>query len=295
MGEAAALASAAAWAGTGVALARLAGAYPASFLSAARLLIAAPLFVALGLAAGGAGAIRDAGWWPLAAMLVSGMIGYGLGDTAYIRALRGVGLSRLAPTTSAAFVALSAGAAILLLDEPFSWAFALGGVAVIAGCWLIVVRAAAPVRGPADERRWGALPTALAIVIVAAAWTVATLLLAGARGPLDPATANAVRVPAGGLLLAAYSAAITRGRTRLPTGRDLALLVAVGVGGTGLGSWAYVYSLVEAGAARAVVLSATSPLMALPLSVVLLRERPGRASVIGAFVCFAGMLAVIVE
>ena len=44
----------------------------------------------------------------------------------------------------------------------------------------------------------------------------------------------------------------------------LAAIVAAGAVGTGLGSLLYVYGVLEAGAAQAAVLSATSPLMPSP-------------------------------
>lgn len=293
MGEAAALASAVTWAGTSVTLARLGTRYPAPVLSSLRLLAATPFLLLLVVATGATSQLRDAPWVVLLAMAGSGLVGYGLGDTTYIRSMAGVGMQRLAPPTTALWVALSAAGGIWLLDEPFSWGLIAGGALVITGTWFIVAQSAAALgTGPA---RWGTPRAVLAISAVALAWTVATLVLAGGRGDLGAAAAGIVRIPVGGLAIGLVTSVATRGAIlhRLPRGRDLALIAAIGIIGTGMGSVLYIFSVAEAGAARAVVLNSTSPLIALPLSMLVLRERPTGRIGIGTLLCVAGTLIVL--
>ena len=293
MGEAAALASAVTWAGTSVTLARLGTRYPAPVLSSLRLLAATPFLLLLVVATGATSQLRDAPWVVLLAMAGSGLVGYGLGDTTYIRSMAGVGMQRLAPPTTALWVALSAAGGIWLLDEPFSWGLIAGGALVITGTWFIVAQSAAALgTGPA---RWGTPRAVLAISAVALAWTVATLVLAGGRGDLGAAAAGIARIPVGGLAIGLVTSVATRGAIlhRLPRGRDLALIAAIGIIGTGMGSVLYIFSVAEAGAARAVVLNSTSPLIALPLSMLVLRERPTGRIGIGTLLCVAGTLIVL--
>ncbi len=293
MGEAAALASAVTWAGTSVALARLGARYPAPVLSSMRLLAATPLLLFLVIVTGATSQLRDASWTVLVAMAGSGLIGYGLGDTAYIRSLGGVGMQRMAPPTTALWVALSAAGGIWLLDEPFSWGLIAGGMLVVVGTWLIVAQSAAVLAtGPA---RWGTPLSVLAISGVALAWTAATLVLAGGRGDLNAAAAGIVRIPVGGLAIGLVASTATRGAIlrQLPRGSDLALILTVGVLGTGMGSVLYIFSVAEAGAARAVVLNSISPLIALPLSMLVLREQPTGRIGIGTLICVAGTLIVL--
>ena len=73
----------------------------------------------------------------------------------------------------------------------------------------------------------------------------------------------------------------------------LALIVVVGILGTGIGSWLYIYALAEAGTAKTVVLNSTSPLMAIPLSMLFLGERPTRRIALGTLLCVTGTLLVI--
>ena len=283
------------WAGTSTALARLGGRYDAPVLSAMRLLAATPLLLVFLLMDGGFATLNlgDAPL-PAAAMMASGLVGYGIGDTVYIRALGRVGIQRMAPTTTALWVAMSAVGGIVLLGEPFGWNLVAGGVLVVVGCTMVVARAVAPV-ATLERPAATTLEVIGAVTLVAAAWAGATLLLAGGREELSTAAAGAIRIPTGGLLIASVTMLATRGavRHRLPRGRDLALIVAVGIVGTGIGSWLYIYAVAEAGAAKAVVLNSTSPLMAIPLSMLFLGERPTRRIGLGTVLCVAGTLIVI--
>lgn len=305
MGEAAALASAVTWAGTSVVLACLGGRYEAPVLSSLRLLAATPFLLVLVLVTGSVSELREASWLVLFAMVASGLVGYGIGDTAYIRAMGRIGVQRMAPPTTALWVALSAAGGIWLLDEPFSWGLILGGALVIAGTWFIVAQSAETVSARAIEAL--AAATDGTVTLVEHPWCRARDLRGGdsmdgrhprarrrSRRP-RAAAAGFVRIPAGGLAIGLVMSAATRGAVfgRLPRGRDLALICAVGVVGTGMGSVLYIFSVAEAGAARAVILNSISPLLALPLSMSALRERPTGRIGIGTLLCVAGTLAVL--
>src|SRR5690606_25519897 len=97
----------------------------------------------------------------------------------------------------------------------------------------------------------GPLPALGLMLAVALAWTASTMLIAGWRGDLGPIAVNAVRIPAGGLMIATMAMVTTRGQVlhRLPEPRDLPLVLAVGIIGSAVGSLAYVYAVTEAGAA----------------------------------------------
>ncbi len=295
MGEAAALASALCWAGTSVGMARLSARYGGAVLSSLRFLIASPLVIALMLVTGSGSQLTEAAPRTLGLIALSACIGYGIGDTAYIQALPRVGLQRMAPTTTALWVALSAGGGVLLLDEPAGWALVAGGVAVVAGTYLIVAARAGAMPGPNDLERLGTLPTLGVLIAVASAWAAATLLLAGGRGDLGAFAVSAVRIPAGGLVIAVTAIAASRGAVfrRLPSAADLPLVLALGVGGTAVGSVLYIYAVAEAGAARAVILNSTSPLMVVPLSMYFLGERPTALVGAGTALCVLGTLLVI--
>jgi drug/metabolite transporter (DMT)-like permease len=72
----------------------------------------------------------------------------------------------------------------------------------------------------------------------------------------------------------------------------MAMLLAAGMFGTGMGSLLYVIGIQQAGAARAALLSSTSPLFALPLAAVVLHERLTARVIAGAIVSVAGIFLV---
>ena len=144
-----------------------------------------------------------------------------------------------------------------------------------------------------------AAPGAYGYMLLAAVgicWTIATLWLASAKGDLDAVAAASVRTPTGAAALLGFAAATQRRDLAAPfrNRNQMAWIAVAGVIGTGLGSLLYVYSVLEAGAAQAAVLSACSPLMALPLSIVFLGEAFTRRVGYGTVVCVTGILIVVV-
>jgi drug/metabolite transporter (DMT)-like permease len=109
----------------------------------------------------------------------------------------------------------------------------------------------------------------------------------------DPITVNLVRMPVAACVLLVAS----RGRANIPLrqfgGRTFLFLAIIGVFGTGLASIAYLGALKIAGAGRTAVLGATAPLFALPLSVLLLGERPGLRAVMGTLLTVLGIALVV--
>ncbi len=295
MGEAAALVSALCWAGTSVALARLGAKYGGAVLSGLRFLIASPFAIVLFFAMGGMDEVRAASTAAIGAVLLSSIFNYLVGDTIYVRSLPRVGLQRMSPTATALWVALSTVGGVLLLDEPAGLDLLLGGASVIVGTFLVVSGQVRGFHDPTGPARWGALPALAAMLAVAGAWAASTLLIAGGRGDLGPIAINAIRIPAGGLMIATMALVTTRGEVirHLPEPRDLPLVFAIGILGTALGSLAYVYAVAEAGAARAVILNSTSPLMVVPLSIAFLGERPTMRVGVGTVFCLVGTLIVV--
>ncbi|MGH7754110.1 MAG: DMT family transporter, partial [Gemmatimonadales bacterium] len=127
-------------------------------------------------------------------------------------------------------------------------------------------------------------------------WAAASLLLAGKRGDLGAVAAGSIRLPAGAIGLLGFVAVAQRAELAAPfrDRRHLWGIVLAGLIGTGIGSMMYVYAVVEAGAARTAVLSATAPLMGLPLSVLILKEKLDLNVGIGTLLCVFGIALVVV-
>jgi len=295
VGEAAALVSAFCWAGTSVALARLGTRYGGAVLSGLRFLIASPFVIALLFLTGRDSELAAAPWASILAMILSAGIGYGIGDTMYVRALPRIGLQRMSPSATALWVAMSAAGGVLLLNEPAGWDLLIGGASVIVGTYFVVSGQVQGLPDTTGPGRMGPLATVVVLVVVAGAWAAATLLLAGGRGDLGAIAAGAIRIPAGGIVISVVALAATRGAIlrRLPARSDLPMVMVIGIGGTAVGSLLYIYAVAEAGAARAVILNSTSPLMVVPLSMAFLGERPTVRVAIGTVFCLAGTLIVV--
>ena len=311
MGEIAALLAAMVWAGTSVALTSLSNRFSPVVLSGLRLGFGS-FVVLIVLALSGQGEdLGEASGWTLTGVILSGFVGYGIGDTIYIAALKRLGMAVTFPITMALFIALTVAGGVILLGEPFTWGLPAGALFIGAGVYLIVIPAkpSAPSAIPPIEPAIGApppeqLPTVYAppgltgyvlLGAVGVFWTIATLWLANAKGDLGPIAAGAIRTPSGAAALIGFALATQRPELYAPfrNSNHLAAIVASGIIGTGIGSLMYVYAVVEAGAARTAVLSATSPLMALPLSIIFLGERLTRRIGIGTALCVVGILLVV--
>jgi drug/metabolite transporter (DMT)-like permease len=134
------------------------------------------------------------------------------------------------------------------------------------------------------------------VIAVAIFWAAATLWLAGGRGDLGSIAASTIRTPAGAVGMLSFAMATSPRDLAVPfrSARHIGSIAAIGVASTLLGSLLYVYAVGEAGAARTTILNAASPMMALPLSIIFLKEPFTRTIALGTAVCVAGILLVVV-
>lgn len=314
VGELAALIAALTWSATSVALTSLSSRTSPVVLSALRLGSATLVLPFILWFSGQAGDLADAPLWTLTQVVLSGFIGYGLGDTIYILALKRIGMQRTFPVTMALFIGLTVVGGVLLLDEPFSWGLPAGALLIGAGIYLIVIQRAhqasalselpiaepgaaalAPVPGGKPSGGGADLFGYGLLLVVGILWAAATLWLAGAKGDLGAVAAGSVRTPAGAIALLAFAAAIQPHELKRPflNRNHILAIVAAGLVGTAFGSLMYVYAVVTAGAAKTAVLSATSPLLAMPLSILFLKERFTRRIGLGTVLCVAGIVLVV--
>lgn len=301
------------WSATSVALTSLSARTSPVVLSALRLGSATLLLPFILWASGQAGDLADASTWTLLQVIGSGFIGYGIGDTIYILALKRLGMQRTFPVTMALFISMTVAGGVVLLGEPLTWGLPSGAALIGTGIYLIVIpgkgtNELVPQVVPADsavatlvQQPSGPAFAAAGfsgyalLVLVGVFWAAATLWLASAKGDLGAIAAGAVRTPAGAVALLAFAATMQPRELRAPfRNRNHILgIVAAGIVGTAFGSLMYVYAVVTAGAARTAVLSATSPLLALPLSMMFLGERFTRRIGLGTVCCVSGILLVV--
>jgi drug/metabolite transporter (DMT)-like permease len=107
--------------------------------------------------------------------------------------------------------------------------------------------------------------------------------------------ASALRTPAGAVGVLAFGL-MTAPRdlvTPLKNRGTVVGITAVALASTLFGSLLYVYAVGEAGPGKTSILNACAPLLALPLSVIVLKERITRIVALGTVICVAGIVLVV--
>jgi uncharacterized membrane protein len=214
-----------------------------------------------------------------------------VGDTLYFRSMDLAGVSWALPVASInpLWAVLLAS---LFLGEPLTWTLLGGTLLVVAGVTLLSRPAGQATAGRTVEpaaRRAGLL-MALATSLL---WGIGLVVLKPATAGMHSVVANAVRQPMGLLILLGLNLAQGRWRDlRRLDRRSWAVILAASLLGTGLGSLLFVMAIQIAGAGRTAVLTATTPLLAMPFSMLWLQERPTRWTLTGTLLTTAGILLV---
>jgi DME family drug/metabolite transporter len=211
-----------------------------------------------------------------------------IGDTLYFRSLDLAGVSWAMPVAS-----INPLWAVLLaaffVGEPLSWSLLLGALLVVAGVTLLNRPGAQASNGHAiapEARRRGLL-LAFAVSIL---WAGGQVALKPATAGMSSVVANSVRQPMAMLMLLGLN--LTQGHLRDFKGVDkkswLVILAASFIG-TGIGTLLFITAIQMTGAGRTAILTSTSPLLAMPFSMLWLRERPSRWTVVGTLLTVTGI------
>ncbi len=303
MGEAAALGMAASAAGAGTAMTSLAARLPTTALAGLEISFATVAILAALVVSGQAGDVVGAGAVTLLAVAGSGVIDFAVAQPIYTRALRVAGLQRTYGVTIGLFILLTTVGGVVLLGERFTPGLPIGGALILAGTYLIIVTRWQSEPG-ADEGGGGSTAVAApprtleryaVLTVTPVLWTVATLWLASVGDQMGVLPAAALRMAAGTVLLVTFLLSMRRGDLRFAVSRrrDVVTVCLASLGGTCLGNLLYVYALIEAGAARTAILTATAPLFAIPFAIVFLREPLTRRVVLGTTLSVTGIIVVV--
>lgn len=293
-GIVAAVVAAALWAGSSAALASQSGRLDSLTISFLRAFWASVFLILAVPAFGAMHDLQSIGAAAAIGLALSAIVGIGGGDTVYVAALSALGMTR-AFTISLGVCTYAL--AVVLLDETVTWRIAGGSALVLLGVYVVAIlgrvrdpeELAPPAERIEEPRLWRGL---VLVAVAAMAWAVATVWLRHAAGDANPVVAGAIRVPAAGVLLGAAALALPTSNLRLRTipRRSGLILAASGVIGTGVGSLLFIYAVQEAGAGRTAVITSISPLFALPLGAIFLRERITRWIMAGTVLAVAGIL-----
>lgn len=290
LGELSALGSAFLWALNAVMLRPLTAGIPALRITALQYAAVSVFILLMALALG---RLDDAMNIPLlqaGALVGTALVGMGVGDTSYIRALGLLGVARSFTFATSGYVLLTTALAALFLAEPVTLKTLAGAAVLLAGMYLVVQsteRHVEQARSPAI--RTGLLFCALAAVC----WGLTAAVLKLALVDVDVLAANSLRIPAVALMLNTASLGYHRFDATVYRPQVVLRAGLAGILGLGLGSLLFLYGIQEAGAAKTAILSSTAPLFAAVLALGLLRERLTRPLVVGTALSVAGTWLVV--
>lgn len=295
-GVLAAVGTAAIWAAASTLMASSASRVDAISVSAMRAIWAAVLLLPLVPVLALSGGYEGVTILVVVGVIGSALVGMALGDTVYVAALRSLGLARGFTISLGLFIFLTYVLGVALLGESVTAATAVGSALILAGVYLVAMRGrgCAP-RGEAVAPGRRALARGSALVaLTAAAWAVATVWLGAAASGHDPVALGVVRLPVTAALLFGVASALPRSSLHLRaiSRWDHGALLVAGLAGTGLASLLFVYAVQEAGAGRAAVGTALSPLFAVALGALFFGERLSRWALAGGAAAVAGIVLI---
>ncbi|MBI4297469.1 MAG: DMT family transporter [Chloroflexi bacterium] len=223
---------------------------------------------------------------------LSGVLGFTVGFTMNAMGLKLAGVARALPTQMSAYTVFTLIMAFLLLNEDITWLTALGLGFILVGVYAVseAGRKGPSVTAAETGKRLG-LALALGSGLIGA---MATFIIKMALEDLPVVTVNFIRFPSGVLSLIALASVLPTGYHPTRYGRQaLAIMAAVGFVGFGLGSFSFTYAVGHAGAAKTAILISTTPLFALPMSLLILKEKITARLVTGTVLSILGIILVV--
>jgi DME family drug/metabolite transporter len=230
---------------------------------------------------------------PLLLVMASGIVALAVGDSIYIKSLSFIDVSRAFPIGHCTFPVMTMVVAILFLGEPFTWFNGIGAALVILGVYLVAVfgeRERTPASAGANARG-GVLA-----LMAAVAWTLGAVALKLGVTNMDTFVAAAIRIPVSALALTGL--VLSRRRKdgtlqfRKYGRRNVVLAACAGILSYGVAAVGYVTAMQLIGAGKTVLITTMAPILILPLSILFLKEKLTRYSVLGVLTCVAGVCLV---
>jgi len=277
------------WAGSSILLKYLSSRINAISINTMRLWVGSILLIALVFFSGRSHEIVQTQLLPILMIIASGILSNAAGDTVYIKSLSYLDVSRAYPISQSTFPVLTLVVAIFFLNESFTWFNILGSVFVLIGIFTIV-------RNNKTDVTQKATGKGVALSLVAAVlWAGGAISLKIGLTGVDTFLAAAIRVTTSALILTTLAfGRKSPDRLKLNTygSHNLLLVASAGILTYGVGAVGYVAAIQLIGAGKTVFLSASAPIFLLPLSVLILKERPSPLALAGVFVSVAGICLV---
>jgi drug/metabolite transporter (DMT)-like permease len=225
---------------------------------------------------------------PLSISMVAGAV---VGDTAYLISQDRIGIAHAFPIAGAHPI-MTYLVALAFLGEPFGIARMSGVILAVIGIVLITREHGAKTSELETKRSFDPLGIGLAFLALIMFSLAAIFAYLGVMS-VDPVDANLPRVIVGSAaLVPIYGVAKHKGMPT-PSRHATKLSIVAGFLGMSVGSIFYIMSFKYVGAPVGSVLASTSPLFAVPMSLVFLKERVSRLAVVGITATITGVFLVL--
>jgi len=228
-------------------------------------------------------------------LAISGVIAVAIGDTIYIKSLSYLNVSQAFPIAQCSNPILTMVLAVSLLGESFTWITGLGAFFVLLGIYLVTSTRITPGTNSAPRRISG--KGIMLALIAGAAWSIAAVTLKLGAIDMDPLVAAAIRMSSATIVLLPLTLSQRKRGTlqlRRYGYRSLALTLTSGIIDYSVGMVLFIIAIQLIGAGKTVVLAATSPLLLLPFSVFILKEKLTRLNLIGIITGIVGIYLVTI-
>jgi len=222
---------------------------------------------------------------PFAVLLIvlSALVGPGLGDVAYIRSIQLAGASR-AVTVGYTYIFVSQALAVAFLGEEIRLGTALGSILAVAGVWLVA--------SEAQQRGSSELRGVLVAIVSSLAWGLGSIINRLALVYTDPLSLSAIRAVIQGAVLSTLDAKNLK--SMVSSKRIIATACITGVLAYGMGTTLFLYALSVLGVSMTVLPTALTPVLSTMLSRIIAHETFGLKTVVGVL-CTASGIALALQ
>ena len=256
----------------------------------------AGVLVAVLLLFGKVGALAALPMGTVLLVVVSGIVGLGIGDTLYMIGLKYVGVSRAVPL-AATYPLFSLVWATFVLRQPLS-VIAVGGAAIIVcGIWLLSRKNSQD----ANDAVKGKLASIGVVVslITAVIWSVSITLMDVAASSANTLDGNyaiiTLRIASIALFFMLLAPFLDREHGFLKMKRSTIISLCVGgLVANGVGWLLMNYSFLNIAVSQAVPISSTSPLFATVAGLMLFHEKMTPKAVVGAIAIVVGIALIFI-
>ncbi|MHA1943086.1 MAG: DMT family transporter [Candidatus Thorarchaeota archaeon] len=224
-------------------------------------------------------------------LVASVTIGLVIGDIAYLTSQERIGVSYAFPI-AATFPISTYIIAIFLVNEVVLWTRFIGIILAVFGI-ILISRAQASTRNEEEESSDFDRVGFFLALFAALCWSLGSVLLQIGVADVDPIDANFVRMIFGaGIMAPLYLGSVRRGMQK-PTRKATKIVLVAAFFGMAWGTLLYTYAVKLIGASVASVLGSISPLFALPISIIFLKEKFTAKSILGALLAVSGVVLVV--